>query len=386
LTADFALVNNARIIYEYPYDSLEEGCMVDSAELFEAISHPTRIKILKILEKQPASFAFLKRQLNIESSGNLDYHLKKLTQLIAVREDGLYGLTDAGKEALLSIETIELWTEMERRKIKTNGKLPWEASLLVLLELGTATATILWFFSTFSTAIFPIVDYFAGSLISAIIAFLGFASVFGILAGKQWSWKTIIAKSALMMLSSLIPLVYLSALLETTQVEPQLTRFYPTGVLYAILVVVETIVMLVVFANPVKDYLGAKPVTRLSRRALLGGAMSIVSGILTTVSLSINTFHAELSNVGPLDPLTSIIFASWLAVGTGGVLILLRSYTLGALMSIIFGLFPYPAYYAVVAMVEKVYFPIAFTISVFSGLLPIIGGILALVSMRKIRD
>jgi hypothetical protein len=104
------------------------------------------------------------------------------------------------------------------------------------------------------------------------------------------------------------------------------------------------------------------------------------------VSLSINTFHAELSNVGPLDPLTSIIFASWLAVGTGGVLILLRSYTLGALMSIIFGLFPYPAYYAVVAMVEKVYFPIAFTISVFSGLLPIIGGILALVSMRKIRD
>jgi hypothetical protein len=256
----------------------------------------------------------------------------------------------------------------------------------VLLELGTATAAILWFFSTFSTAILPTVDYFAGSLISAIVALLGFASVFGILAGKQWSWKTSIAKSALMMLSSLIPLVYLSTLLRTTQAESQLTRFYPTGVLYAILVVVETIVMLVVFTNPVKDYLGAKPVTRLSRRALLGGAISIVSGILTTVSLSINTFYVGLSNVGPLDPLTSIIFASWLAVGTGGALILLRSYTLGALMSIIFGLFPYPAYYAVVAMMEKVYFPIAFTISVFSGLLPIIGGILALVSMRKIRD
>ena len=360
--------------------------MVNSAELFEAISHPTRIKILKILEKQPASFAFLKRQLNIESSGNLDYHLKKLSQLIAVREDGLYGLTDAGKEALLSIETIELWTEMERRKIKTHGKLPWEASLLVLLELGTTTVAILWFFSTFSTAIFPIVDYFAGSWISAILAFLGFASVLGILAGKQWSWKTIIAKSALIMLSSLIPLVYLSALLRTTQAEPLFTQFYPTGVLYAILVVVETIVMLIVFTNPVKDYLGAKPVTRLSRRALLGGAISVVSGILTTVSLSINTFHVGLTNVSPLDPLTSMIFASWLAVGTGGTLILLRSYTLGALMSIIFGLFPYPAYYAVVAMMEKVYFPIAVTISVFSGLLPIIGGILALVSMRKIRD
>lgn len=92
--------------------------MVDSAQLFEAISHPTRIRILKILEKQPASFAFLKRQLDIESSGNLDYHLKKLGQLIAVRQDGLYGLTDAGKEALLSIEAIDLWSEMERRKMK----------------------------------------------------------------------------------------------------------------------------------------------------------------------------------------------------------------------------------------------------------------------------
>ncbi len=43
--------------------------MVDPAELFEAISHPERIKILKILEKKPASFASLKRQLGIESSG-----------------------------------------------------------------------------------------------------------------------------------------------------------------------------------------------------------------------------------------------------------------------------------------------------------------------------
>ena len=92
--------------------------MVDPAELFEAISHPERIKILKILSKQPSSFASLKRQLGIESSGNLDYHLKKLSQLVTVRKDGLYGLTDGGKEALLSIEAIEMWAKMEKRKIK----------------------------------------------------------------------------------------------------------------------------------------------------------------------------------------------------------------------------------------------------------------------------
>lgn len=92
--------------------------MEDSAELFEAISHPERIKILKILEKKPTSFASLKRQLGIKSSGNLDFHLKKLGKLVTVREDGLYGLTDAGKEALLSIDEVDSWMETRRRKVK----------------------------------------------------------------------------------------------------------------------------------------------------------------------------------------------------------------------------------------------------------------------------
>jgi len=91
--------------------------MKDSAELFEAISHPERIKILKILEKKPTSFASLKRQLGIESSGNLDFHLKKLGKLVKVQEDGLYGLTEAGKEALLSIDEVNSWMETKRRKL-----------------------------------------------------------------------------------------------------------------------------------------------------------------------------------------------------------------------------------------------------------------------------
>ncbi len=42
--------------------------MVDSAELFEAIAHPVRIKILKILEKQPSSFASLKDSLAMRAA------------------------------------------------------------------------------------------------------------------------------------------------------------------------------------------------------------------------------------------------------------------------------------------------------------------------------
>ncbi len=35
------------------------------AELFEAISHPSRINILKLLEKKPYSFSELKQALRI---------------------------------------------------------------------------------------------------------------------------------------------------------------------------------------------------------------------------------------------------------------------------------------------------------------------------------
>jgi DNA-binding HxlR family transcriptional regulator len=97
--------------------------MKDSAELFEAISHPERIKILKILEKKPTSFASLKRQLGIHSSGNLDFHLKKLGKLVTVRDDGLYGLTEAGKEALLSIDEVDSWMETKRRTLIKRARL-----------------------------------------------------------------------------------------------------------------------------------------------------------------------------------------------------------------------------------------------------------------------
>lgn len=181
--------------------------MVDSAELFEAIAHPVRIKILKILEKQPSSFASLKRQLDIRSSGNLDYHLKKLAELVTVREDGLYGLTDVGKEALLSIEAVEIWTEMKKRKIKMPEKMPKEAFFLGLLELCT-TASILWFFLAIMRVPFTW-DYFWGHLFFAALLLTGFCSGFGLFVQWKWSWTMILSKSALIMVMSLFLLDYL---------------------------------------------------------------------------------------------------------------------------------------------------------------------------------
>lgn len=77
------------------------------ASLFEAISHPTRIQIIKLLENRSLGFAALKKELKITSSGNLTHHLDKLETLIIRNTEGLYTLTDSGHEAVRAIETAE---------------------------------------------------------------------------------------------------------------------------------------------------------------------------------------------------------------------------------------------------------------------------------------
>jgi len=81
--------------------------MSNVSELFEKISHPTRVKILRLLEESPLNFSQLKSKLDIASSGNLDHHIKKLEGLISLDSSGLYMLSDEGKEAIKAIRTLE---------------------------------------------------------------------------------------------------------------------------------------------------------------------------------------------------------------------------------------------------------------------------------------
>jgi DNA-binding HxlR family transcriptional regulator len=73
-------------------------------EMFEAVSHPIRIDIVQILAEKPLGFADLKRELKISSSGLLDFHLKKLDELITINKEGHYSLTEKGFAALTTIE------------------------------------------------------------------------------------------------------------------------------------------------------------------------------------------------------------------------------------------------------------------------------------------
>jgi ArsR family transcriptional regulator len=70
------------------------------AELFEALGHPMRVKILQALESRPMGFAELKKEVGIESSGHLEFHLRKLSGLVGTNSEGSYALTDDGKEAI----------------------------------------------------------------------------------------------------------------------------------------------------------------------------------------------------------------------------------------------------------------------------------------------
>jgi len=83
-------------------------------ETFEAIAHPLRIKILKLLAERPMGFSELKRELGIKSSGKLDFHLKKLGGLIILNSDGKYTLTKEGYAALQAITTIKKYGWQKR--------------------------------------------------------------------------------------------------------------------------------------------------------------------------------------------------------------------------------------------------------------------------------
>jgi hypothetical protein len=82
-----------------------------AAELFEAISHPIRIQILRILNGETTGFSELKHRLGISSSGNLSHHLGKLRHLICNNSKGKYEITDQGREALFALQRIRVPTE-----------------------------------------------------------------------------------------------------------------------------------------------------------------------------------------------------------------------------------------------------------------------------------
>ena len=77
-----------------------------SDEVFEAISHPKRIEILRLLDRKQMGFAEMKRKLRIKSSGLLDFHLKKMMSIVRKDSHGLYHLNERGYDALQAVDVV----------------------------------------------------------------------------------------------------------------------------------------------------------------------------------------------------------------------------------------------------------------------------------------
>jgi DNA-binding HxlR family transcriptional regulator len=118
------------------------------AEVFDALGHPTRIMILKALSEGPQGFADLKKKLGIDSSGHLQHHLGKLDGLVKTDDYGKYTLSDQGKDALVSVETVEKAAKSApaqngRGHIrKTTALKVAVVALALLLVVGSVLATV----------------------------------------------------------------------------------------------------------------------------------------------------------------------------------------------------------------------------------------------------
>lgn len=119
----------------------ERGFDSSKAELFEAIGHPNRIRIIQALDQGPMGFADLKKAVGIESSGHLTFHLGKLNHLVALDPEGKYALTGEGKEALMMIQTVREKGGQGRRPV-IEARRTLVAVLLVLIVVLAAVAAI----------------------------------------------------------------------------------------------------------------------------------------------------------------------------------------------------------------------------------------------------
>jgi DNA-binding transcriptional ArsR family regulator len=381
---EILVVKNTGIIYNRQQSTRGLTRMDDSAELFEAIAHPTRIKILKILEKEPSTFASLKRQLDLDSSGNLDHHLKKLGSLIIMQSDGFYGLTEAGKKALASVGAVEEWKESERLRLKRFTRKPMEVSLLAVLTLiagvvaAVVTAQVIYS-DTLNVPFLPAIY-----LIAAALGFLSFAGLF---IGKGWGWTLAVVQAALVMAYVLVPLYFDLYVSETSTEGSNLFAGFTSVFLLAN----ELGVLLIAMRRPAKEFFRKQDATPLRRRALAGGVLGILSGLIELFIGCLASFAPASSMGGGGTYVFSLFFfVAGLLVAMGGVAIFLRQYTLGGVLILAFSLFPLP-YYNIVAVFFSVVtwvpvFPVNLLFVAALIAMPFAAVILAFLSRPKTRE
>jgi hypothetical protein len=280
----------------------------------------------------------LKRQLGISSSGNLDHHIKKLGQLIEIQRNGLYGLTDIGKEALASVGAVESWKETERRKLKKFPNLPKEAAYLLVLE-AIVTVLSVWVIKGIK---FPDGSWPLFPSILGFVAFTGFFSAFGILRGRSWGWALVVIQAITVLVYMMLPIKYTIADLLTAKglyAAEGISMFIPRGVTFVVFGAVEALILFVALRGNIKEFFEIQIAPPTQRRVRVAGKLVMLVGL-------IEVFGASQYFLGRFD-CSSLAFTGFftgLVVILGGVAILMQKFTLGGLITISFCFLPISAF------------------------------------------
>ena len=73
--------------------------------MFSALNHPIRRRIIEMLARNSVTYTCMLEELDVDT-GKLNFHLKKLGDLIEKDEKGLYKLTDKGLRAFSIIQQV----------------------------------------------------------------------------------------------------------------------------------------------------------------------------------------------------------------------------------------------------------------------------------------
>ena len=149
---------------------------MSEASLFETISHDTRIRILFFLRERAHGFAELKRKLGISSSGNLQHHISKLVTLIHLNNDGMYALTDNGREAILAIQAVRNMQNRYKSTLNTMTVIAAFAYYVAMMNAPFLTGTV--------NSLTPVYAL-AGSVLFTVIFYVLWKAVFAVIKDRK---------------------------------------------------------------------------------------------------------------------------------------------------------------------------------------------------------
>jgi len=105
------------------------------SEIFSAMKHPMRRKILLTINESPSTYTEIMNSLGIDT-GLLNYHLDAMRQLVTKNKDGRYTPSEYGSAAVILVSRMESSVKKSRVKILELGLSRLYILIIIVLVLA----------------------------------------------------------------------------------------------------------------------------------------------------------------------------------------------------------------------------------------------------------